>query len=118
MPASLTCALFHGNQNLGTDARVEVTWASGTLSPGTLYEFQIFELKNPPTPSDDRHVITVMTSEDNTGAVQNSGKFFDFTLIRPVTTPTTTTLAAGKPTYLINLYLTPITLAYKPSLTG
>ena len=64
---NIACILKHGNQNLGTDTTVEVTWSGAGLNQGTLYEFKLFELFNPPTPSDDRHIVIVMTSQNSAG---------------------------------------------------
>lgn len=90
-----TCKLIHGNQDFRDNpAIIEVTW-TGNLNTGTLYEFQIFQIVNPPTPSDDRHIEMVMHGVDNTGAIKNSGVFYDFTLSKTDAWTTTNSLASS-----------------------
>lgn len=88
---NFNCKLIHGNEHTGLDAKIEITW-SGNLATNTLYQLQIFEIRNPPTPSDKRHMIYKMEGIDNNNNTINTGEFYDFTLIKTDAWRTTTNL--------------------------
>jgi hypothetical protein len=81
---NIVCKLFHGDQIRAydsTDAYVEITW-TGNLATNVRYEFQIYEITNPPTFSDKRKIILKMEGINNSGAIINTGEFYDFTLMK------------------------------------
>ena len=77
-----TCTLKHGNAEFSTDTKIEITWTGSSLTYGNRYKLQIFELKNPITPNDEKHINMIMKSYNSGGTEQQSDFFYDFTVRR------------------------------------
>mmetsp|Transcript_28895 Transcript_28895/g.26223 ORF Transcript_28895/g.26223 Transcript_28895/m.26223 type:complete len:84 (+) Transcript_28895:2783-3034(+) len=74
-----TCVLNHGNQVLGTPAKVTVTGITNNLNTGTRYKFRVNQLYNPIVGGANKHVVMLLESY-NGGALINAGLHYDFTI--------------------------------------